>query len=159
MHLATGVVDVLDFGQIVALAGGEVVDAVGGRGVDRAGALVGGDVGGVGAEDGAVEERMLEGGAVERGALEEGEDVGLGGGLGWVGGAHQVRMNDDFREQCLGDDVDRVRRVECDVFHFGMEGDGERRWKGPGSGGPDDGVDVFAGQRRASIVAGSEVSL
>ena len=82
MHLAAGVVDILDFGQVVALAGGEVVDAVGGRGVDGAGALIGGDVGGVDAEDGAVEERVLEGGAVERGAGEEGEDVGLGCGLG-----------------------------------------------------------------------------
>ena len=76
VHLAAGVVDILDFGQVVALAGGEVVDAVGGCGVDGAGALVGGDVGGVGAEDGAVEEGVLEGGAVEGGAFEEGEDVG-----------------------------------------------------------------------------------
>ena len=65
VHLAAGVVDVLDFGQVVALAGGEVVDAVGGRGVDGSGALVGGDVVGGDAEDGAVEERVLEGGAVE----------------------------------------------------------------------------------------------
>src|ERR1700722_9086578 len=77
VHLAACVVNVLNFGQVVALAGGEVVDAVGGGGVDGAGALVGGDVGGVGAEDGAVEEGMLEGGAVQLCALEDGGDVGL----------------------------------------------------------------------------------
>jgi hypothetical protein len=113
VHLAAGVVDILDFGQVVALAGGEVVDAVGGRGVDGAGALVGGDVGGVDAEDGAVEEWMLEGGAVERGAFEEGEDVGLRRGLGWVGGAHQMRVDDDFGEQGLGDDVDGAGRLRA----------------------------------------------
>ena len=51
VHLPPRVVDILDFGQVVALAGGEVIDAVGGRGVDGSGALVGSDVGGVGAED------------------------------------------------------------------------------------------------------------
>ncbi len=45
--LAAGVVDVLDGGDLVALAGVEVVYAVGGGGVDGSGALVGGDVGGV----------------------------------------------------------------------------------------------------------------
>ena len=143
VHLAAGVVDILDFGEVVALAGGEVVDAVGGRGVDGAGALVGGDVGGVDAEDGAVEEGMREGGAVERGAFEQGEDVGLRCGLGWVGGAHQVGVDDDFGEQRLGDDVDGVGCVERDVFHLRMEGDGEGRGEGPGGGGPDDGVDGF----------------
>ncbi len=54
--------------QRVTLARGEVVYAVCGGGVDGSGALVGGDVGGVGTEDGAVEEGMLEGDAVELGA-------------------------------------------------------------------------------------------
>ena len=45
--LTAGVVDILDFGEVIALAGGEVVDAVGGRGVDGPGAGVIGDVGGV----------------------------------------------------------------------------------------------------------------
>ena len=45
--LAAGVVDVLELGEVVALAGVEVVDAVGGCGVDGSGALVGGDVVGV----------------------------------------------------------------------------------------------------------------
>ena len=57
----------------VALAGIEVVGAVRGRGVDRAGAGVGGDVGGQHAEDAALEKRMLEGGALEPRALEAGE--------------------------------------------------------------------------------------
>ena len=76
--LAAGVVYILDFGEVVALAGGEVVDAVGGGGVDGSGAGVGGDVGGVDAEDGAVEEGMLEGGAVERGAGEAGDLACIG---------------------------------------------------------------------------------
>ena len=74
----------MDFGQVVALAGGEVVHAVGGGGVDGAGALVGGDVGGVGSEDGAVEEWMRKVVPSRARALEDGEDVGLGRGLGWV---------------------------------------------------------------------------
>ena len=63
--LAAGVVDVLDLGEVVALAGVEVVDAVGGCGVDGSGALVGGDVVGGDTEDAAVEEWVLEGGAFE----------------------------------------------------------------------------------------------
>ena len=75
MALAAGVIDVLDLGEAVALAGGEVVDAVGGGGVDGSGALVGGDVVGDDAEDAAVEEGVLEGGAVEVVAGEDGDDV------------------------------------------------------------------------------------
>ena len=52
--------------EAVALAGVEVVCAVRGRGVDRAGAGVGGDVGGQHAQNAALEERMLEGDALER---------------------------------------------------------------------------------------------
>ena len=160
MHLAAGVVDILDFGKVVALAGGEVVDAVGGCGVDGAGALVGGDVGGDDAEDGAVEEGVLEGGARRGAAVEEGQDVSLRGGLGGFLRGHQVGVDDDFGEQGLGDDVDAGGGREGDVFHFGMEGDGERRGQGPGSGGPDDGVDIFAGQRRSDSggVAGEFVA-
>ena len=146
VHVAAGVVDILGVYQVIPLARRKVVDAVGGRGVDRAGALVGGDVGGVGAEDGAVEERMLEGGAVERGAGEERDDVGLRGGLGGIFGAHEARVDDDLGEQGLGDDVDRVRRGKGDVFHLGMEGYGEGGRESPGGGGPDDGVDGFAGE-------------
>ena len=51
--------------ESVAHAGVEVVRAVRGRGVDGAGALFGGDVVGVHAEDGAIEEGMLEGDALE----------------------------------------------------------------------------------------------
>ena len=78
--MAAGVVDVLDLGEVVALAGGEVVDAVGGGSVDGSGALVGGDVVGCDAEDAArlsifLQEWMLEGGAFEFGAGEERDDV------------------------------------------------------------------------------------
>ncbi len=94
-HLAACIIDVLDIRQAITLAGGEVVYAVGGSGVDGSGALVGGDVGSVDAEDGAVEKGMLEGDVIELCAGEEGDDVGLRGGLGGVGGAHEVRVNDD----------------------------------------------------------------
>ena len=57
----------------VSLAGIKVVCAVRGRGVHRAGAGVGGDVGGQTPRIDALEERMLECDAVERGALEAGE--------------------------------------------------------------------------------------
>ena len=97
--------------------------------MDGAGALVGGDVGGVGAEDGAVEEGVLEGDAVELAALEEGDDVdGLGRGLGWIRARSSRRaVNDDLGEQRLGDDVNRVGRGEGDVFHLWVEGHRERR--------------------------------
>ena len=51
--------------EVVVLAGVEVVGAMRGCGVDRAGALVGGDVGREDAEDAAIEEWVLEGGALE----------------------------------------------------------------------------------------------
>jgi len=52
--LASGVVDVLDFGEVVALAGVEVVDAVGRGRVDGSCALLRGDVVGGDAKDAAV---------------------------------------------------------------------------------------------------------
>ena len=61
----TGGIDAAGLVEIVALAGVEVVCAVGRRGVDGAGTRVGSDVGGQNAEDAALEERVLEGGALE----------------------------------------------------------------------------------------------
>ena len=58
---ASGVVDVTGLVEPVARAGVEVVGAVGRGGVDRAGSLVGGDVVGEHAEDGAIEKRMPKG--------------------------------------------------------------------------------------------------
>ena len=55
--------------EAILLAGVEVVGAMRGRGVHCAGAGVGGNVGGQHAQDAAVEERMLEGGALELAAL------------------------------------------------------------------------------------------
>ena len=65
----------------VALAGIKVVGAVSRRGMDGAGAGIGGDVGGEHAQDAALQERMLEGDAVERGALEAGEFFHVGPSL------------------------------------------------------------------------------
>jgi hypothetical protein len=72
---ASGIVDVAGLIEAVARAGVEVVGAVGGRGVDGAGSLIGGDVVGEDAEDGAIEERMLEGCAFETRAFEGGDDA------------------------------------------------------------------------------------
>ena len=60
-----GSIDAAGLVEVIALTGVEVVCAMRGRGVDRAGALVGGDVGGEDAEDAALEERVLEGGVLE----------------------------------------------------------------------------------------------
>src|SRR6185312_482035 len=54
--LLAGVVDVLDLGQIVALAGVKVIDAVGGGCVHSSGALFGGDIVGGDAQNLPVEE-------------------------------------------------------------------------------------------------------
>ncbi len=70
MHLAAGVVDVLDFGEVVALARGEVVDAVGGRGVDGPGAGVDHDVVSSDAKNLPFQERMLECDSIKFGTLE-----------------------------------------------------------------------------------------
>ena len=67
---AAGGVHVAGLVEAVALAGVEVVHAMGRRGVDGAGALVGRDVIRQHAEDGAVEKRMLEGGALQLRAFE-----------------------------------------------------------------------------------------
>ena len=62
---------------------------------------------------------------------------------------------DDGGGKLGGDDVDRARPIgarspaggERHVFEVGMEGDGHRRGQGPRRGGPDDGVDLAAGER------------
>ncbi len=142
-ELALGV-DVAGEGQTVALAGGEVVGAVGGGGVDGAGALVGGDVVGEDAEDFAVEEGVLEGGAVQLVALEGGD------GLRESERGHLVGGFQDLRRELDGDDVDAVVGdvLKRDVVDLGVEGDGERGGDGPRRGGPDDGEDVAAGEAR-----------
>ena len=73
--------------------------------MDGSGALFGGDVVGGDAEDAAVEERVLEGGAVERAAGEAGDDVGLGCRFAVIFAAHQIAVHDDGGEQGFGDDV------------------------------------------------------
>jgi hypothetical protein len=82
--------------EAVALAGVEVVRSVGGRGVDGAGALVGSDVGGQHAEDAAVEERVLECGALEQAAFEAGEFFRFA----------EVAGSDYAGGQFRGDDID-----------------------------------------------------
>ncbi len=115
------VVDVLDRGDLVALAGVEVVYSVGGGGVDGSSALVSRDVGGGHAEDGAVEEGVLEGCAFELAAREETDNIGLCGWLGSILAAHQVAVDDDGGEERLGDNVGAGRGVEGDVLHGWVE--------------------------------------
>ena len=88
-----------------------------GRGVDCAGALVRGDVVCEHAEDGAIEKRMLEGGALELRAFEACDLLcrfQIAGLLYRIG-------------QRSRDDVDAAVRVfKRDVFELRVEGDGER---------------------------------
>ena len=70
-------------------------------------------------------------------------------------------MNDDFRKEGLGDDVDGIGGRKRDVLHLGVEGDGERCGQRPRGGRPDDGVNVFlAGQFGGDLywVAGESVA-
>ena len=50
-------------------------------------------------------------------------------------------------EQARGDDVDRAVHFDGDVLEFGVEGDGDVGRDGPRRGGPDEAVDVAAGER------------
>src|SRR5216683_2858531 len=143
--LTAGVVDVLDFRQVVALAGVEVVDAMGGSGVDGSGALVGGDVLGDDAEDLAVEEWVLEDDAVEPGAGKAGDLDGIGQVAGCLDGFGQVG---GYEIDCFAVGI-HVRSSghgapEGYVGEVGVEGYGLGGGEGPGGGGPDDGEDPFA---------------
>ena len=89
---------------------------------------------------------MLEGGVLEAGAGEAGEDVGFGGGF-TAGAALRSTARMTLGARACGDEVDGVADVEGDVFEVGVEGDGLGGGDGPGGGGPDDGVDVLAGER------------
>ena len=139
---AAGGIDAAGGVEAVAQAGVEVVRAVGGRGVDRAGACVGGDVSGQYAQNAAVEERMLEGGALQYAALEAGQFRGCAQFAGGGDGGGQLGR----------DDVDRaLRAFSCSQRHIlkiRMEGHGHRRGQCPGSGGPDDRRNLLARQRR-----------
>jgi len=134
---ASGVVDVTSLVEAITRTGVEVVSAVGRRGVDSPGSLIGGDVVGEDAEDGAIEKRMLECDAFHLRAFE-----GRNGN-----GGFKIAAFADRGGQGLGDDVDLALLLQGNVVEVGMEGDGERRGQRPGRGGPDDGGDPFAGER------------
>ena len=112
--------------------------AVAGRGVDGAGALFERDVIGEDAEGIALEERMAEDGVLRaarpgrRRALREVAPAAFFGG--------------DV-EQVGGDDVDVACHIDGDVLELRMEGDGHVGRDGPGRGGPDEAVDLAAGER------------
>ena len=72
MNVPAGV-DAASGVETVLLAGVEVVNAVRGCGMHRAGAGVGGDVGGQHAQDGPLQKRMLESDPVEHGSFEAGD--------------------------------------------------------------------------------------
>src|SRR5258708_1153384 len=97
-------------------------------------------VGGAGG-GGGVGGGVWEGGVVGCGGGEEGEDVGLGGGVGVILSAYQIAVDDDGGEESFGDDVGSVGAVQGDVFEVWVEGYGLGGWEGPGGGGPDGGVD------------------
>ena len=137
MKEAAGGVD-RTVGLDAVMAAGDVVFlAVTGRGVDGAGALFERHIVGQDAERIALEKRMAENGVLHLGAGEAGEHLVFapsalfGGDLGEIG----------------GDDVDVARDIHRDILVFRMEGDGHVGGNGPGGGGPDEPVDLAAGER------------
>ena len=90
----------------------------------------------------------------------------LGSGRGFP--HREVACKCDLRCQVGSDDVDGGAGffpagdfcAEGDVLHLGIEGDGLRCGKRPGSGGPDDGVDVASCEARIDLgrVAGEFVA-
>src|SRR5579863_3154142 len=101
----------------IALPGVEVVGAMGRSRMHGASASVGGDVGGEYAQDAAVEERMLEGDAVQGCALEACQFPGF----------TQLAGGDDGGGQLRSDNIDRA--VVCGqgcIVEVGMEGHGQR---------------------------------
>ena len=110
--------------------------AVAGRGVNGAGALFEGDVIGQNAERIALQERMAEDGVLDGGAGESGDRVVI---------APAAFFGGDF-EQLRGDNVDRAGHVHGRVLELGMVGDGHVGRDGPRGGGPDEAVDVAAGE-------------
>ena len=87
---------------------------------------------------------MLEGDAVERGALEAGELLGrpeLAGGRDLLRPARRRRCRPGASRAISG-------LPERHVLEVGMERHGQRRGQRPRGRRPDDGVDLAAGQRR-----------
>ena len=112
---ASGVIDVRGLVESVARAGVEVVGAVGRGGVDGASSLVGRDVVGENAEDGAIQKRMLKRDPLHARAFE-GRD-GNGG--------FQIAGFANRGGQRLGDDVDLTLLLERYVVEIRMKRDGE----------------------------------
>ena len=144
-RLVHGTVDV----EPVADSGEVVVPPVAGGGVDDPGAGVEGDV--VGQEDGgvAVDPGVAEAQALEKGALGLGERRAESRrGAGGVALRAPARLGG--LAQRLRDHQDVVRALERveGVLGVRVDGEGEVGGERPGSGGPDDGEDPLAGERR-----------
>ena len=109
-----------------------------GRGVDRAGALFERDVIAEDAERIAIEKRMAEDGAFELRAGKRGDGF-------------RIRSSRSFSAVTFSsstrDDVDVAADFDRDVFELRMIGDGDVGRDGPGRGGPDEAVDLAAGER------------
>ena len=140
---ATGGVNAAGGVDVVADAGVEVVRAVRGRRVDRAGARVGGNIGGQHAQNAALQKWMLEGGIFKDAAFEARQFGGLAqfAGCGYRRG-QLCRDNVDWRVRCV---LICCRGGQRHVLEVGMEGHGHRRWQRPRGSGPDNGVNFAAG--------------
>ena len=119
IHAAGGI-------KIVTLAGIKVVGSVSGRGMDRAGTGIGGDVCGEHAQNAALQERMPEGDAVERGTIKAGNNIGLRCGAIWLSFALQLAIRNYFAGQLVGRDINPSIAIQRNVLKIGVESDGQR---------------------------------
>ncbi len=121
--------------------------------MNGASAGVGCDVIGKDAEDAAIEERVLEGDAVEHGAFEARDFLcvwNVDGGFdrfGQFGGDDVHIASHPCLRQGWGTHVHWLAGFERDVVEVRMEGNGERRGQRPRRCRPDDGKDVLAFER------------
>ena len=135
--------------QLVFRAGIKVVGPVRRRGVHRSGALLSSHVVGEHAQNLSIEKRMGEGGILQ---LASGETRDFGS-------SDQATLFDGLPGQGIGHDIDLATMLQRHIFQFGMKGHGHGGRQSPGSGGPDNGVDLFVGERGIDFggVAGQAV--
>ena len=141
---ASRIVDRAGLIESIADTGIEVIRAVRWRSMDSTRTLVGCNVVGVHAKDLAIEEWMLEGGAIKRGAFEARNFFCV---AKTTRGLYRVR-------QSLGGDVDiPVAIFKCQVLKVRVKGNRERCRQRPRSRRPDDREDLFPSEAGIQHIA------